>query len=433
MSRFMMESIQQRLSTFAPCFWFFDGKRFKCDRQMQSLFQLDSTEIGLEVFLRDVDEHGADFLRRFFSSGYEDSLTLKFFSTKGGDTTILLQGRILDRDAEGRVTCGAGYCIELGNRLTVPSVFYFNEVGKWEWNGVTDECQFCEAYRKMLGYQPGDAFPQTFKEWILLVHPDDLDAVEFQKKLAVYPELGNSFECSIRLRHKGGYYIWTLGKGFVARRNQLGHALSIRGTIQNIEPVRKKYEKFLQEVTRDSLTNCYSRDFFKSKWSELLERDVYPISFIYVDICGLKMINDLLGHDLGDKVIVATVEIIEQVVRMPKFVIRMGGDEFLVILPNCTPNQAAECVMSLKRAASLRRDAEMPVVFAVGQSSMIIKSSLVDSLQCAERDMQRNKETTREQDLDMLTAYIENTRGEKIDYTDTRLKGLRPKPDDGDA
>lgn len=433
MSRFIMESIQQRLSSFSPCFWHFDGRRFTCDRQMQSLFQLESDAIELEDFLRDIDVHGAEFLRKFFSSACEDSLTLKFSAMKDSDTTILLQGRILGRDAGGRVTSGVGYCIELGNRLTVPGVFYFNEVGKWEWNGVSGECQFCEAYRKMLGYPPDEPFPQTFQEWIPFVHPDDLDAIEFQKKLAVYPELGNSFECSIRLRHKAGYYIWTLGKGVVLRRNHLGHALSIRGTVQNIEPVRRKYEKFLQEISRDSLTNCYSRDFFKSKWSDLLERDVYPISFIYVDICGLKMVNDLLGHDFGDKMIIGTVELIEQAIQMTKFVIRMGGDEFLIILPNCTPNLVGECVMHLKRAASLRKDSEMPAVFAVGQSSMIIKSTLVDSLQSAERDMQRNKENTRERDREVLTSFIERIRGEKIDYTDTRLKGMRQKADEADA
>lgn len=423
MPRWMMESSQQ-LSSFSPCFWFFDGKRFKIDRPMQRLFQFESGEIPLEGFLRDMDESGAAFLKKIISSPDEDTLTLKFTLAKDGDKTIMMQGRILARDAAGQVTCGSGYCIELRNRLSVPGVFHFNELGTWEWNGVSGECQFCEEYRRMLGYQPGDAFPQTFMEWMALVHPDDLDAVDFQKKLAVYPELGDSFESSIRLRHKKGYYIWTLTKGFVTQRSHLGHALCIRGTIQDIEPVRRKYEQSLQEVARDSLTNCYSRDFFKSKWSDVLRQEAYPVSLLYIDICGLKMINDLLGHDFGDKMIVSTVRVIERTIQMPKYLVRMGGDEFLVILPNCTSHLAAECVANLKKALSSRTDAEIPVVFSVGQSSMIIKSSLVDSLQSAERDMQRDKETTREHDRDLLTSYIEQVRGEKVDYTDPRLKGL---------
>lgn len=83
--------------------------------------------------------------------------------------------------------------------------------------------------------------------------------------MAFHPEYGDTFECSLRLRHKDGHYIWTIGKGFVSQRDHLGHAVYLRGTNQNIEIIRKKYEKSLQEARRDSLTNCYSRDFFKGK------------------------------------------------------------------------------------------------------------------------------------------------------------------------
>lgn len=125
-----------------------------------------------------------------------------------------------------------------------------------------------------MGHAAGAAFPRTFEEWVSIVHPEDLEAVDFQRHLAIYPEFGDSFECSIRLRHKSGHYIWSIGKGFVSQRNHLGHAISIRGTNQSVEIIRRKYENFLQKVMLDPLTNTCSRDFFTKKRYEVPGSDV---------------------------------------------------------------------------------------------------------------------------------------------------------------
>lgn len=418
----MIDGVQQQLTSFSPGFWFFDGKMFKLDNQMQKFFQLGTPEISLEDFLGLVDEKASDFLWRFFSSFYEDVLTLKFTTAAAtAEKYMLIQGSVLNRDARGRASCCSGYCIELKTPFSVPRIFHSSELGIWEWNGISGECQFCDNYRAMLGYAPGEAFPRTFEEWVSIVHPEDLEAVDFQRHLAIYPEFGDSFECSIRLRHKSGHYIWSIGKGFVSQRNHLGHAISIRGTNQSVEIIRRKYENSLQKVMLDPLTNTYSRDFFTKKWYEVLSSDVYPISFLYIDVCGLKMVNDTLGHEQGDKMLLTTVEIIDKVIQMPKFTIRMGGDEFLVVLPNCTSALAAECIKNLKKAQAQRGDQGLPVLFSIGKTSMIIKMDLQEIVSSAEREMQRNKEHSRREDRAVLLDYIERIRGKKVAYIDDRI------------
>lgn len=52
---------------------------------------------------------------------------------------------------------------------------------------------------------------------------------------------------------------------------------------------------------------------------------MFPISFLYIDICGLKMVNDTLGHAQGDRMILTAAELVDKVIQMPKFSIRMGG------------------------------------------------------------------------------------------------------------
>ena len=77
---------------------------------------------------------------------------------------------------------------------------------------------------------------------------------------------------------------------------------------------------------------------------------------------------------------------------------------------------------NLKKVVALRADTDIPVLFSIGHSSMIFKSPLRESIQSAEREMQRNKEVAREEDRLLLNAFVERTKGEKVHYTDSRLQ-----------
>lgn len=416
------DDVQQQFSSFSPGFWIFTENVFKIDEQLKKIFHLASNEITLENFLNSIDKKTADFLRTFFSSSETELLNIKFTTKNNPNTYFLMQGSVILRDTGKNAPCCSGYCIELESQFAVPRLLYANEFCEWEWNAISGECQFCDNYHALLGYAPDDNdFPKTFEDWVELVHPDDLDAIEFQRQLSMNPEAGDKFECSVRLRHKDGHYVWTLGKGFVTQRNHLGHAIALYGTNQSLEVIQKKYDNALQKINMDPLTHTYTRDFFSKKWKDIENSNIYPISFLYIDICYLKMVNDLLGHDIGDEMLLKAVKIIEQTIQMTKFIIRMGGDEFLVILPNCTTELAAACINNLSKALSHYEDGKIPSVFAMGKSLMTNKSSLKETISAAEREMQSNKEKTRQEDRAILLYYIEGIKKKKIDYHDTRI------------
>ena len=237
------------------------------------------------------------------------------------------------------------------------------------------------------------------------------------------PDVGDKFECFVRLRRKSGEYIWTIGKGFVAQRDHHGRAVSIRGTNQNIDIVQRNYEKAMEKNIRDALTGCYNRGFFKEYWKRLRDECRFPISFLYIDICGLKMINDLLGHNVGDTTILQVISIVESVIQMQKYIIRMGGDEFLVILPECSMELLVECEKNLNKYMRVKnRINDLPVLFSVGASSLYNKDeSWNEAVGLAERNMQKNKEASRQQDLLLVVSYIEAKTGKKVAYKDSRL------------
>jgi len=94
---------------------------------------------------------------------------------------------------------------------------------------------------------------------------------------------------------------------------------------------------YLQQrmVNLDDLTGAWSRSFFEYYVSNNIRHgDNKKMGIIYVDIDGLKRINDIYGHIEGDHAIKIIIEIIKNLIRKSDFIVRMGGDEFLIVL-NC--------------------------------------------------------------------------------------------------
>ncbi len=94
---------------------------------------------------------------------------------------------------------------------------------------------------------------------------------------------------------------------------------------------------YFNEMMFDSLTRVYNRKAGLSKLQQIvLSADKWKGNFsvCFLDINGLKQVNDLLGHKYGDELIVSTINIIKETIREGDFVIRLGGDEFLIVFIN---------------------------------------------------------------------------------------------------
>ncbi|MEA4963537.1 HD-GYP domain-containing protein [Lutispora sp.] len=115
-----------------------------------------------------------------------------------------------------------------------------------------------------------------------------------------------------------------------------------RGEIYDLEEKREYFGY------KDKLTGLYNRDFFDEELSRLDSFRQLPISVIIGDLNGLKLINDAFGHDMGDKALKRVAEIMKRAFRKEDIVSRVGGDEFVVLLPKTTEKTALSIVNRIK-------------------------------------------------------------------------------------
>lgn len=117
---------------------------------------------------------------------------------------------------------------------------------------------------------------------------------------------------------------------------------------------RKKAEAYLEYLGKhDVLTKLKNRAFYNDELNRLSRLGTLPISFIIIDLNYLKEVNDTFGHVSGDSLLQRTGEILLQVVEEPYQAARVGGDEFVIILPNATELECETLVASINSLVEL--------------------------------------------------------------------------------
>jgi diguanylate cyclase (GGDEF)-like protein len=107
---------------------------------------------------------------------------------------------------------------------------------------------------------------------------------------------------------------------------------------RDLDQVSLHNEMLTQLAERDELTGLYNRrGFFGLAQRQIEDSLSYPMMIIFSDIDDLKSINDTHGHPEGDFAIRQVAEILTQTFRGGDIVARIGGDEFVVLSPKCTP------------------------------------------------------------------------------------------------
>ncbi|MBA2875219.1 sensor domain-containing protein [Thermaerobacillus caldiproteolyticus] len=137
-----------------------------------------------------------------------------------------------------------------------------------------------------------------------------------------------------RKRNKQGEWIWmeAQGKAILNEKRSLDYVIV---TAKNISE-RKKYEEKLRQLAYfDSLTGIANRTYFERRIKQLVN-DKTTFALCYLDFDKFKWINDHFSHQAGDYFLQEAVKRVRSVLRTEDFFARIGGDEFVLLLPNVT-------------------------------------------------------------------------------------------------
>ncbi|HZG54853.1 MAG TPA: EAL domain-containing protein [Pyrinomonadaceae bacterium] len=208
--------------------------------------------------------------------------------------------------------------------------------------------QVNRALCKILGYSEREMIVTDF---LTVIHPDDLSvAVEAIKRL----RKGNSSidQCEVRFQHKSGHKVWGLWSASLAGGS---HAAStpLVFQIQDITDRKRAEEQLQHEAMHDVMTGLPNRAMFIDHLGLAIARaqrnEARKFAVLYVDLDRFKIINDSLGHAVGDQLLKEVAVRLWKCVRAGDTVARLGGDEFVLLLEDIyEENEAIEVAERIK-------------------------------------------------------------------------------------
>jgi diguanylate cyclase (GGDEF)-like protein len=139
--------------------------------------------------------------------------------------------------------------------------------------------------------------------------------------------------------------------------------------LQAMGRLRIRAEEFHRLATIDPLTGLYNRRFAEQRLAAEASRSQrygHPLTVISFDLNNFKKINDQHGHPAGDEVLKTFADRLNSAIRVSDFAVRMGGDEFLVILPECTLGQMQSLLNRLAKVEVVHEGTRIPVEYSYG-------------------------------------------------------------------
>lgn len=268
--------------------------------------------------------------------------------------------------------------------------------GLWDWNLATNVIYFSARWKAMLGCQEDEIVDKP-EEWFDRIHESDRERVK-EEMAAHQKGLTPHFESEHRMRHKDGTFRWMLSRG-VAIRDDAGKPVRMAGSQTDIT----------EGKVSDPLTSLPNRLLFLDRLGRLMRHSKrHPerlFAVLFMDLDGFKMINDSMGHFVGDQLLLGVSKRLENCLRDSDTIARigqqtftlarMGGDEFTVLLDDIKEpgdaNRAAERIMK-----------ELAAPFVVGGKEVFTSTSIGIAL--SSPSYQQPEEIMRDADTAMYRA-----------------------------
>jgi diguanylate cyclase (GGDEF)-like protein/PAS domain S-box-containing protein len=218
--------------------------------------------------------------------------------------------------------------------------------GLWEWDLGTQQFYVTGPWKAMIGL-PEDAVICKPQEWLDRVHADDIGPLK-EALEAHLSGKADRFQHEHRIRHEDGSYRFFRCRG-VAARVVSGRPTRIAGSLTDTTDLAITQEQLRNAVFLDPLTGLCNRALFVEGLGRRLKesqrrRGGDPFALLYLDLDRFKVVNDSLGHLVGDELLIAVSRRLESCLRPGDVLSRLGGDEFAILLNGLQTEQQANVI-----------------------------------------------------------------------------------------
>ncbi|NTV12635.1 MAG: EAL domain-containing protein [Desulfobulbaceae bacterium] len=215
--------------------------------------------------------------------------------------------------------------------------------GLWDFDLRKNTIYYSYRWKAMLGYQDNEIGP-TLDEWLSRLHETERSQVETKLSAHINGQVPH-FESEYRIRHRNNSFRWMLARG-LAVRDENGIAYRMAGSQTDITARKLVEEQLIHDAFHDSLTGLPNRALFVDRLQHVIDSakrhhgNVYAV--LFTDLDRFKVINDSMGHEVGDKLLIEVGRRLLTCLRPGDTVARLGGDEFAILLEGITSMADAE-------------------------------------------------------------------------------------------
>ncbi len=237
--------------------------------------------------------------------------------------------------------------------------------GLWYWDLASDNLEVSPRWKSMLGYEDSEISSDP-EEWFGRLHPYYEASVRKDLEAHLRGET-SQLETKYRIRHRDGSYRWMLVRGLAVRDDE-GKPARIAGSQTDITALIEVESRLIHDALHDQLTGLPNRGYLVAQLEKARQRKKF-YAVLLLDLDRFKIINDSLGHAVGDALLVETARRLSSSVRSDDVVARLGGDEFVVLLNGLRDAKEAKHLAS-------RLQTGLSPPFQLGEHSVVVKASI---------------------------------------------------------
>jgi len=219
------------------------------------------------------------------------------------------------------------------------------QMGMWYWETSTDEFEYSSGVNALFG-RAADAPKVSYAALLDVLHPEDRELFEATMRHAI--KQASDFQADYRVVWPDGTIHWLSNRAQVYR-DESGWAQRMVGVVMDITDRKMAEQRVAHMAHHDALTGLPNRVLLRDRIQQAIaqaHRSGARIAVLFIDLDRFKMINDSLGHELGDRLLQSVASRILVCVREGDTVVRVGGDEFVIVIPGVENTADASTVAS---------------------------------------------------------------------------------------